>query len=68
MAFPSLETVVLAVVRLPSDLVVEGTRKIAKSKISGVIDIAAPASITIGISPLWHDAKIVGVKDALSLY
>ena len=51
-AMPSPETVVLAVMRLPSDLVIEGTGEIVKSESSGVIDIDTPVSITIGSSPL----------------
>ena len=64
-ALSLLETVVLAVVRLPSDLVIEGTGEIAKSESSEVIDIDALVSITIGSSPLQHDVKIVGGKDSL---
>ena len=51
-ALPSPATVVLAVVRLPSDLVHEGIGGRAKSDSSGVIDIEAPVSTTIGSSPL----------------
>ena len=67
-AFSSPETVVFAVVRLPRDLVVDGTGVIAKSESLGVIDIEAPVSITIGNSLLWHNVKIIGGKDSLSLY
>ena len=51
MALSSPETVVLAVVRLPSDLVMEGTGDIVESESSGVIDIESLVSITIGSSP-----------------
>ena len=50
-AFPSPATVVLAVVRLPRDLVAEATGGKAKSERLGVIDIEAPVSMTIGSSP-----------------
>ena len=53
--FHLLEIVVLAVVRLPSDLVVEETGEIAKLESSGLIDINVPVSITIGSSLLWHN-------------
>ena len=44
--------VVLAVVRLPRDLVVDGTGVITKSESLGVIDIEAPVVVKIRSSPL----------------
>ena len=51
-AFPSPATVVLAVVRLPSNLVDDTIGGNAKSDNSGVIDMEAPVSMTIESSPL----------------
>ena len=50
-AFPSPATVVLAVVRLPRDLVANLIGGDTKSTSIGVIDIEAPVLITIGNSP-----------------
>ena len=58
----------LAVVRLPSDLVEDATGEISKLNSSGVIDMEAPVSITIGSSSLWYEVKMVGGNDVSSLY
>ena len=58
----------LAVVRLPSDLVEDKTGQITKLDSSDVINIDTPVSITIESSSVWHKVKLVGGKGVLSLY
>ena len=66
--FSLLETTVLVVERLLSDLLVIRIKEIEKSESFSVLDIDAPISITIGSSPFRHDVKTVSSKNALSLY
>ena len=56
----------LAVVRLPSELVDEATGGNAKSDSTGVMDIEAPELMRIGNSPWWQKVNIVGGKDDCS--
>ena len=61
-------TVVLADVRLPSDLVSAVVGDEVKSESSGVMEQDAPVSITMGSSPFADEVKMEGdIKGRVSL-
>ena len=66
MAFLSPATVVLAVIRLPSDLVANVIGGEVKSDSTGVIDIGAPVLMMIGNSPWRQEVNIVGGSEDFS--